>query len=205
MLRYRPSDEPLDYLVAYQAAFLVRLFECPAQRRFDFIVDSSAAERLLPVLLAGRRLDDHDARRARQFAAIVSEWSLMNLRSLPIGMRVDQWLHDRYPDLRELQKRGVERTLQAALDVVGQRVDQLSVPPHLLGMDAAYALFAQRLLGLDAFTVAYEAAGAIATGESLLALSDESSREAVDDRLLVDSWAASLGMTGWYHWQTYEP
>ena len=36
VLRYSPSNEPLDYLIAYQAGYVLRLFENQPSERFDF-------------------------------------------------------------------------------------------------------------------------------------------------------------------------
>lgn len=36
VLRYRPANEPLDYWVAYQSGYLLRLLELPPSERFDF-------------------------------------------------------------------------------------------------------------------------------------------------------------------------
>ena len=44
VLRYRTTNEPLDYWVAYQAGFALPLFELPATERFDFAA-TGAAER----------------------------------------------------------------------------------------------------------------------------------------------------------------
>jgi hypothetical protein len=41
-LRYRPGTRAVDYLVAYQLGFLVRLFSCPAADRREVV--SNAAE-----------------------------------------------------------------------------------------------------------------------------------------------------------------
>jgi hypothetical protein len=42
VIRYRTSNDPLDYLIAYQAGFLLRLFQNPPERRFDFVPDPAA-------------------------------------------------------------------------------------------------------------------------------------------------------------------
>ena len=36
VLRYKPSNDPLDYVVAFQAGFVLRLFENKKSKRFDF-------------------------------------------------------------------------------------------------------------------------------------------------------------------------
>ena len=60
-LRYRPGTRAVDYLVAYQLGFLVRLFSCPAAERWDVV--SSAAEQEAGIRLMG--LEEHP----RDFAA----------------------------------------------------------------------------------------------------------------------------------------
>jgi hypothetical protein len=46
VLRYRPSDEPLDYRVAFQAAYTLRLFQCPESVRADSNVSHRADRNL---------------------------------------------------------------------------------------------------------------------------------------------------------------
>lgn len=54
-LRYRPGTRAVDYLVAYQLGFLVRLFSCPAADRRDVV--SSAAEQTFRMRGGGLRPD----------------------------------------------------------------------------------------------------------------------------------------------------
>ena len=44
VLRYKPTDEPLDYFIAFQAGFVLRLFENEPNKRFDFAPLPSAAK-----------------------------------------------------------------------------------------------------------------------------------------------------------------
>ena len=90
VLRYRPSNDPIDYFVAFQAGFVLRLFECDPSNRFDFLPDSDAGRRVDVLLKAGQALGSTDLEALPAFADRVAQWALMNLRSLPIGMRIDQ-------------------------------------------------------------------------------------------------------------------
>ena len=65
---------------------------------------------------------------------------------------------------------------------------------------AAYALFADRLLKRATFAIPYRAAGVLEMGKELLTISDAISTNRSHDRDLVDAWAKSIGMTGWYRW-----
>ena len=92
VMRYRPSNDPIDYFVAFQAGFVLRLFECDPSSRFDFLPDSDAGRRVEVLLKAGQALGATDQEALPAFADRVAQWALMNLRSLPIGMRIDQWI-----------------------------------------------------------------------------------------------------------------
>ena len=205
ILRYRPSNDPLDYLIAYQAGYLVRLFSCSPDKRFDFVPDGDAGVKAQEIVTLGRRLSPDDEKSASQISSVIAQWALMNLRSLSIGMRIDGWLRSDYPALRELQGPGMERTLESALNVIGQRLGRFSVPSVFLGMDAAYALFMERLLGEEGLTIPYEAAGALEVGRDLLAIFDATPADPGHDCELVDKWAQRLGMNNWYSWQQYQP
>ena len=52
-----------------------------------------------------------------QFAQMTAHWALMNLRSYAIGMRIDQWLANDHPELRELQAAGVDAMQQENLQL----------------------------------------------------------------------------------------
>jgi hypothetical protein len=46
----------------------------------------------------------------------------LQLRSMPIAIRVDEWLFRDYPALAELQRKSIERQLQEAMHALGPSV-----------------------------------------------------------------------------------
>ena len=90
------------------------------------------------------------------------------------------------------------------MQLLSKRVGRLSVPVPLLAPVAAYALFADRLLGTSVYAIPYRAAGALEPGTELLRISDTIGSDRRNDRELVDAWASSIGMTGWYSWTPYK-
>ncbi len=204
VLRYKPSNDPLDYFVAYQVGFILRLYEVPADERYDFAPNEVGKSSLETLLTAGQPLtvDEKDA--LPHWVSVTLRWALLNLRSLPIGMRIDEWLLNEFPDLRDLVIAGMSTQQQLNANVLSQRIGKLSVPTHLLAPNAAYALLADRLLDTT-FSAPYGAAGAAEDGRALLGLWDETPRDALRDRELVDRWAKSLGMSAWYKWIPFRP
>jgi hypothetical protein len=93
---------------------------------------------------------------------------------------------------------------QENLQLLSKRVGGLSVPVPLLAPVAAYALFADRLLGSSLFAIPYRAAGVLEAGKELLRISVTIPTDRGHDRELVEAWASSIGMTGWYIWTPYK-
>jgi len=205
ILRYRPSNDPIDYFVAFQAGFLLRLFDNEPAKRFDFAPHPAANKHVEVLLTAGQSLNSKDKQALPEFAQFVTHWALLSLRSLPIGMRIDRWIATSYPELRELQKSGLAVQQQQNMDVLAYKMDNLTVPTTLLGMNAAYALFADRLAGTESYAVPYEVTGLLSHGRELLRIWDQIPSDATHDCSLVDSWAAASGLTNWYNWVPYKP
>jgi hypothetical protein len=132
VLRYRPANEPLDYWVAYQAGYLLRLWNC----RPPSASTSPARAPRRP----GRGAADHRPAAGDgdgkvsipQFAQMTAHWALMNLRSYAIGMRIDQWLANDHPELRSLQAAGVDAMQQENLQLLSKRIGNLSIPVPFL-------------------------------------------------------------------------
>ena len=205
VVRYRPSNEPLDYFIVYQAGFLVRLFRCEDAHRFDFVPGSDAGQRMESVIRDAQTIHAEDESALGRFADLTAQWALMTLRSLPIGMRIDRWIAVEMPELKELQRAGIALQQQQNAAMLSQKIGGLSVPPRLLAMNAAHALFADRLLGSERFGIPYVAAGLRGRGTDLLRSWDEVPSDPSHDRVLVDRWAAQLGLDSWYRWTPFEP
>ena len=205
VLRYRPTNEPLDYWVAYQAGYLLRLLELPPSERFDFAGTGIAPGQVEELLATGQPQSDDARSTLTQFAEMTAHWAMLNLRSYAIGMRIDQWLADEHPELRVLQAAGMDSLQQENVRLLSKRMGKMSIPVPLLGPVAAYALFADRLLDKTAYAIPYRAAGVLDLGAELLAILDKVPPGAAHDRELVDAWAATIGMTGWYAWIPYKP
>jgi hypothetical protein len=178
------------------------MFELPEEQRFDFASDGRGEKELESILKALSNLSKNDKQMLPMFAKSVYQWALMQLRSIPIGMRVDAWLYESFPAMREYIAKGLGEQQQMNADVLGKQVGGLSAPTNQIGPAAAYALFTDRLLGTN-YKIPFNAAGALEDGRMLLYFFDTIKNDIYHDRQLVDSWAKQLGMTNWYQWVPY--
>ena len=148
VLQYRPSNDPLDYYVAHQVGIVLRMFELPEDQRFDFASDGRGEKQIESILKASSNLSSSDKQMLPMFAKSVHHWALMQLRSIPIGMRVDAWLYESFPSMREIIANGLGEQQQMNAEVLGKHIGGLMPPLNQFAPAAAYALFSDRLFCL---------------------------------------------------------
>ena len=131
---------------------------------------------------------------------------LLQLRSMSVGFRVDMWLRQTYPELRQLQDFSVQQQLQENAKALSPQIRQL-MPKKVVNcnaaMNGAYALFWSRILDATQQWVPYKALGYESQADALLKALDTISDEPEHDCALVDQWALTLGLTGTYEWSLY--
>jgi hypothetical protein len=204
VLRYKPTDSPLDYLIVFQASFALRLYDNPPDGRFDFTETGQASTDINQLLTVGAALDTESQRVLPVFARMVEEWAMMTLRSMPVGFRIDTEIAKTMPDLREQQAESIKGQLEKNLPILSFSKGRLTVPHQLLAMPAAYAYFAETLLGKSGQTIPYDALGLSEPAAALLGELDASTPDGTTDRALTDRCARHLGMTNWYQWVPYK-
>lgn len=204
VLRYKPSNEPMDYLVAHQAGYLLRLYECPPEKRFDFSVTGVGDETVASLLNLDGKTSNQDGTHLDVASKMLTQWTLMNLRSLPIGMRIDDWISSQHPELKDLQSIGIATQQQQNINLLSHKISGYYIPTPLMGPISAFAMFADRLLGVDQFATPFAAAGLQHSGTELLQIWDATPKAAANDCELVDAWAMHASIRNWYEWAPYK-
>ncbi len=204
ILRYNPKFAAVaDYLIAYQCGFALRIFNAPAATRFELsatIHGRREAGELSVDRLArsGMALPTHTVSGLRDqfFDGLMSQ-----LRSMPVGLRVDAWVRREFPGLHEQQDEAARLQLEENQQVLAPRAKQIA--PELIyagsaGMSAAFACFWSRTLADVSIVVPYRVAGLLKLGENLLRLADEIPEGAENDKHLVQAWGDRIGVAGWF-------
>jgi len=208
LLRTNPTMGDPNYLIVYECGFVLRQFDVPTDNRVDFAPTGE-----------GRREMERLVKRAGQTARLpeaaipmlVDKFFtglLVQLRSLPIGMRIDTWIRREFPDLLELQREAAARQQSDNLSVLKPEVKQFApkgaYDPNAT-MNAAHAVFCDRVFGNAGYVIPWRSAGYDKAGRKLLDLMDSVPADPASDRKLVDAWAEQLGLDGWYQWVPMRP
>jgi len=210
ILRYNPKFAALaDYLIAFQCGFALRLFLAPDTSRFELSGTDEGRQ------AAGRLLDEHLEKselklppqtviglRDRLFDGLMAQ-----LRSVPVGLRLDAWVRNEYPGLRDQQEEATRLQLAENQLVLGPQVKQIA--PKLIyeasaGMGAAFAAFWGRTFEDPSIVFPYRVAALLGIGENLLRLVDEIPEDAANDKRLVEAWGDLIGVRGWFRLIPFE-
>jgi hypothetical protein len=197
-LRYRPGVGALDYLIVYQLGYVERLFSCPVTDRWDVV--SNAAEHEAGIRLLG--LDGY----SRDFAVSMVGQLVVQLRSCSVGARVDDWIWNRHPELREQQETSIRKQLdengRALAPEIRERFPKALVDANSV-MNAAFAIRWGGLLKDNRFQIPYQALGYEARALELLRALDELPDDPAADRAMISQWAECLGLYGIFHFEPH--
>lgn len=195
--------EATDYHIVFQCGFVLRAYQTPPSQRFDIGSTEPGrqeADKLVADQLRQTNVNLPDAVRG-QLRDQLYDGLLLQLRSVPVGLRVDAWIRETYSALAEQQKASARRQLaenQATLSPQVKAIAPVKIYRASVGMNAALAAFWGRELGDPTQLIPFKVAGHTEVGERLLAVADSHPKEPAADRALVEAWGAELGIAGWY-------
>ena len=210
LVSYRPGAQGADYALASQFGSILRIYQTPHEQRADFVFKETGRDSVRKSLagpngtLKPYNLPDAVVKRATDdmFDGLMTQ-----LRSLPVEMRLSVWLREAYPSLHDAQARFFADEHKRAAQALSPQVRTMTPPTIFSGnaaMNAAYALFCDRLLGRPLYGVAYRSTGLADRGQALLDLWDQTPSDAAHDRALMDAWGNELGLTDWYTWTPWK-
>lgn len=205
-IRYNPASvaEP-DYVICYQCGFILRLFANSPTARFDLAATKTGRAEMDRLASRGP-LNMLPAAAAHQLRENWLSGILTQLRSYPIGLRVDAWIAEEFPSLKTQQVAAATWQLQQNLAVLRPEVAHLTAEEIYrasVGMNAALAAYWAEAVGQPQLTLPYKATKYLSLAEQLLDIWRTIPKQPEHDQELVDAWAERLGMKDWYAWVPY--
>lgn len=203
LLLYKPEQESvLPYLVAYQCEFALRTIQAAPSAQFDLASKPNMQSEVLDLMQRHHQgRNEIPGSAVPQLAKRFGDGLGLQLRSMPITMRIDKQLHDAHPELTELQHESIDRQLQENMGALSPRAKALA-PEKIIrpnaSMNAAFAKFFAGLWNAPMIFAPYVAAGYGDSGSALLAFNEQIPAGSDHDRELVDAWAKQTGLDGWF-------
>lgn len=200
-----------DYQICFQCGFIIRHFSVPPEKRVDFVVNEQAEKTALEFIKAPKGIAQTMRLRKQQIESLAKQLSdglMLHLRSIPIGLRVGDWLWKNYPELGEQQKSLTLHELEEAKSSLHPRILQMmpeGVTRPTLELSAAQALFWSDLFEQPELFNPYHIHGYSSTARKLIGKYFAISDSPGEDQNLIDGWAAILNLENWYNWIPYQP
>lgn len=205
LVTYNPNRRGVDYNIAYECGFILRLYDNPPDERYEFAATDVGRRAVTRALAGNKKIKRMGIPEAgvKQIADQLFNGLMIQLRSVPIGLHIDEWLWNDYPSLHEAQTASFTRQQQDNVQALSADI-RTSVPITVFAgntaMNAAYALFCDRLLNKELFIIPYRSAGFENSGIRLIDLFEEVPSDPTHDRELVDAWGEELELSDWYKW-----
>jgi len=193
VLSYNPAALPeLPYLVCFQCGLAKRSLLAAPDEKFN-VASTDATYRQVEKLVRKQKAVPDNM--IATYSQIITDGLGTQLRSMPIGIRVDRALYHDQPDLRDFQRAAAERSMKDNVGCLHPSIRAQA--PELFvrataGMNAAFASAWSKLWNEDAHSVPYRLAGFLEQGEELLAALDAIPDSPTHDRELVSKWATLL-------------
>ncbi len=181
MLYHPEHAERLGYLVAHECGHILRLHEAPPEYRKLPATRTEHRWRVAYELAQDLYRLESLGLNASRLAVLLRMWHdgvIRQLGNLPVDMRIERWLFEKYPGLHTLQRRALLGQLTENAKVLSRQVRGFT-PPKIYRasnlMNAAYARYVGQLLGRPESTpgrssIALERSGAMSSGRRLTAV-----------------------------------
>lgn len=209
-IEYNPdlAGEP-DYYVAVQCGQILRFFSHAPGDRMDLGFAQRGLDRmgeLVRTEVLGKA-PGVTPEIAVGLAAQLYHGLMRQLRSVPVELRVEDWLRITHPEFAEPQRAAVLRQLDvnlASLSPSARAVAPTRVYKASVTINSATAQFWAGVYEMPDLAKPYNKAGFVTDGTRLLAAWRKVPSDATHDRDLIDAWADLLHLRGWYDWVPYD-
>lgn len=203
-----PPHNSLDYIICWQCALVLRLFE--RGQKFQIASSPESSQQFEKIMDAPNGVVQKfglDAVQANALRDQLLQGLIAHLYSTAVGLRVSDRLTLDYPELLEFESRHVERELQLNLSSLSDQV-RAALPRAVFDathrINTAHALYWSRRLEKPDVANPFRTHGFESAGSELLKIFERLPDDAAHDYELVDEWAVSLGIRDFYVWVEYE-
>lgn len=209
IILYHPAHvEHLPYLVAHECGHVIRLYGVPTeQRRLPGI---SVRHRRAFVYAIGKDIERFHSLGLPESALgeLTSIWHagiVRQLTNVPADMRIERWLYEEHPGLREYQVSALLEQLGQNTQVLSSQVMELT-PKKIYdvsnGLNAAYARYLSFLLSNERLYDPYSKTEFERVGKELADYQWISTDIGYKgDVQAIKRWSRYFGLNSWWEWR----
>jgi hypothetical protein len=199
----------IDHLIAHECGHIFRMSSASPEDRKVPASDMECRR------YANRQIESDLERLSnimtyQQFNSNFGIWFegiIKQVTSMPVDMRIEKWIYEKYPDLRKVQMISLDRQIRDNAQSLSKKVSQYA-PKKIYEannyMNYAFALFMELLIGKK-YTAPYRNTPYTGLGSRLADLVIKSEDMGYgQDIEIINQWTDMIGLKGWYYWTDFE-
>lgn len=203
------KDGILDHLIAHECGHIYRIWGVPPEERKMVYTDDENKHHALSQI-GDELLKLTNKIPMEKLGKIFDLWFygiIRQVTNIPVDMRIEKWIFDNYPELRESQISTIDRQMKEGAQVLSKRVKDLT-PKKLYDasnyINCSFAIAMESLLKKK-YTAPYRNTPYTGLGSELadLVLKSED-RGFNQDIEIINQWTEMLSLKGWYYWRDFE-
>jgi hypothetical protein len=205
-----PGESP-DYQICFECAFILRLFSNPPEKRFDITETAKGREEVEKMMTTPSGVAAKYRLKKAQIDELRTQFLgglIIHLRSVPVGLRISEWLSTNYPELEALEKEYVQKEFDINRQSMKGEVKDITPPKVFLAaqaITAAYMFYWSEFYTKPEVFNPYIQEGFEKDARVLLDIYHRTPDDPTFDQALIDAWGRYLGLADWYTWQPYQP
>jgi len=205
----KEHDEIINHLIVHECGHLFRIFKCPENQRLmpysDQQMKYNALKKIEDEICALTKILSED-----QMAHIIDLWYnglIRQVTNLPPDIMIEKWIYDKFPTLRQLQLKSLNKQLTEAVSGLTETVARMTPPTILFASNVMnYTFF--RILGLhigENFIRRYSSTPYLGKGKELSAITEKDYNDTHEgDNMMINKWATFVNISDWFKWRGFE-
>jgi hypothetical protein len=210
LLYYKDDkDGILDHLIAHECGHIYRIWGVPPEERKMVYTDDENRQHALSQI-GNELLRLTNEIPMEKLGTIFDHWFhgiISQVTNIPVDMRIEKWIFDNYPGLRDSQISSIDRQMKEATQVLSKRVKDLT-PKKLYDasnyINYSLAISMESLIGKK-YTAPYRNTPYPGLGSELADLVMKSEDRGFNQDIeIINQWTEMLSLKGWYKWRDFE-
>ena len=205
----KEHDEIINHLIVHECGHLFRIFKCQENQRLvsysNDQIKYNALNKIKIEIVALTKILSED-----QIAHLIDLWYnglIRQVTNLPPDIMIEKWIFDKFPTLRPLQIKSLNKQLTEAICGLSETVTKITPPTILHASNVMnYSFF--RILGFHIgqnFTKRYNSTNYVRKGKELASITDKHYDDSHEgDNIMIDKWATFVNISDWFKWRGFE-
>lgn len=202
------ASQSINHIIAHECGHIIRLFEAsPSKRLIPFLSSKNFESAMSDMRADIENISKVMTKpKVEHLIEMLFKGLVMQLTNQPVDLKIEEWIYNEYPGVREFQKISFQSPLQEASG--GLIEDVRKITPSKIyeashSMNYAYfnVLAKKTKFDLDS---AYDDFEFENKGRLLLEVLDKYENNFGGDLKRINDWANILSLSSWYEWKRFE-